>query len=392
MKIKKYLEQIKLSKISKQLKGAYENYKRSNSNLWANTLSYFTLLSLIPMLAIIFSIGSWFGLDQYYLKQLELSSPLNVETIEMLINTSNSLLENTRGGLVAGIGFISLAWVIISMFTTIEKALNSIWGIKQTRSFWRKLTDYLTIFFILPMSIVISKIFLSLKIKVLILEKVILVIAPYIGLWIFFIIFYKILLNTKISIIPVIWSSFVTSFFLNQSNMLILKLQRVITTYNKIYGSFSVLLLSLIWLKIVWFLILLGAHLGYIIQNKLELIRITNKDVNLNFNSKLEINKKVLMKFVQNYKQEIKPLSVEEIKKESKIPVDMLQNSIEDLKKMGYISEIKNEKMEKEYKLTKDVETITTLDLVENMKKLGEELKINELIISDNEKYVQHIK
>lgn len=391
MKIKKYLDQIELSKISKQLKGAYENYKRSNSNLWANTLSYFTLLSLIPMIAIIFSIGSWFGLDQYYLKQLELSSPLNGETIEMLINTANSLLENTRSGLIAGVGFISLAWVMISMFTTIEKALNSIWGIRKTRPFFRKLTDYLTIFFILPMSIIISKILISFKIEFSIVEKIISIIAPYIGLWIFFVIFYKILLNTKISIIPVIWSSFITSFFLNQSNMLILKLQTIIVKYNKIYGSFSVLLLSLIWLKVMWFLILLGAHFGYILQNRLSLIKASDK-TNLNFNSKLEINKNLLMIFVENYKEEIKPLSIIKLEEKSELPIDLLRNSLDDLEKMGYISEVKNEELGEGYRLTKNIENITTLDLIVNMKELGERFETKILDIKENEKYIEYLK
>ncbi|MGL4909596.1 MAG: YihY/virulence factor BrkB family protein, partial [Cetobacterium sp.] len=153
-KIKEYILDLQLTNFYSQMKGAFENYKRSNSNLWANTLCYFTTLSFIPILAIVFSIGRWFGIDSYYLKQLTNSSPLNEETIKDVLDIAQNLLENTRSGIIAGVGFLSLGWVVISTFSVIEKALNSIWGIKKTRSFFRKISDYLLVFFMLPISII----------------------------------------------------------------------------------------------------------------------------------------------------------------------------------------------------------------------------------------------
>lgn len=391
-KFQKYIKELEFSQLYKQLLGAYENYKRSNSNLWANTLSYFTLLSLIPMLAIVFSIGSWFDLDQYYLKQLLKSSPLNTETLEMLLNTANSLLENTRSGVIAGVGFISLAWIMISMFSTIEKALNSIWNINKTRPFFRKLTDYLTTFFILPVCIVIARIFISIKIGEFHLGSILGIIAPYIALWLFFIMFYAIMPNTKVGIVANIWSSFIISFLLNQSNMLIVKLQIVIGTYNKIYGSFSVLLLSLIWLKIVWFLILIGAHFTYILENRNSLTKYLSKK-KLNFESRFEINKIILMKFVDNYLTSDRGLTLKEIEKTTLLNIEILIESITQLKKMGYISELKIEtETERSFRLTKNIEQITASDLEENMKKIGDSYQIEPIEINKKERFVDYLE
>lgn len=391
-KIKAYTNELQLTHFYSQMKGALENYKRSNSNLWANTLCYFTILSFIPVLAIAFSIGRWFGIDNYYLKQLTESSPLNEETINLILETTQNLLQNTRSGILAGIGFLSLGWVIVSMFSVIEKALNSIWGIRKTRGVFRKVADYFIVFLMLPVSIIGANVLTNLKIDILYSKHVIQLIAPYLALWIFFIFFYTVLPNTKVNLVPTIWSSFIISFLLNQSNMLLVRLQIIIATYNKIYGSFSVLLLSLIWLKIVWFLILLGAHFSYILQNRGSLgqIGIIKR---INFISRYRVTQKVLLLLVENYLENDKSISAVEVSENLKIPMEFTRNILDMLKKMGYISIIESEAAdEKGYKLTMSVETITFKKLYEDMENFGENYKIDEVKFNENSKVIDYFK
>ncbi len=377
-KVKGYLEELQLTHFYSQLKGAYENYRRSNSNLWANTLCYFTTLSFIPILAIAFSIGRWFGIDKYYLKQLAESSPLNEDTINMILETTQTLLQNTRSGLIAGFGFISLGWVVITMFSVIEKALNSIWRVKKSRPFFRKFADYFITFLMLPVSIIGANILTNLKIDIFYTNHLIQMVAPYLALWIFFIVFYKVLPNTRVNIVPVIWSSFIVSFLLNQSNMLLVRLQLIIGTYNKIYGSFSVLLLSLIWLKVVWFLILIGAHFSYILQNRESLAKLDGTE-KLSFNSKYMIAKIILKKFVENYSSNGRPMSPKEMSKELNIPSEIVIDTIESLKGIEYISAIDTDSSEeKKYKLTVNVNEISDETLCEDLKNLGESYNLTQ--------------
>ncbi|MGL5981838.1 MAG: YihY/virulence factor BrkB family protein [Cetobacterium sp.] len=391
-KIKEYILDLQLTNFYSQMKGAFENYKRSNSNLWANTLCYFTTLSFIPILAIVFSIGRWFGIDSYYLKQLTNSSPLNEETIKDVLDIAQNLLENTRSGIIAGVGFLSLGWVVISTFSVIEKALNSIWGIKKTRSFFRKISDYLLVFFMLPISIISANLFNNFEIKFLYTEHIIYLLAPYFTLWIFFIFFYTVLPNTKVSLIPTIWSSFIVSFLLNQSNMLLVKLQIVIGTYNKIYGSFSVLLLSLIWLKIVWFLILIGAHFSYILQNR-EILGKIEDIKKINFKSKYLITKKALLVLVKNYLDNQKPITSLDLSNELKIPLELSKNILEELKKINYISVIENDLSdEKYYKLTMCVEIITFKKLYKDLEEIGETLDVEVISFDENTKLCDYFK
>lgn len=391
-KIKDYISELQLTHFYSQMKGALENYKRSNSNLWANTLCYFTTLSFIPVLAIAFSIGRWFGIDNYYLKQLTESSPLNEETVNLILETTQNLLQNTRSGIIAGVGFLSLGWVIISMFSVIEKALNSIWGIRKTRGVFRKVTDYFIVFLMLPVSVIGANILTNLKTDIFYSKHIIQLIAPYLALWIFFVFFYTVLPNTKVNLVPTLWSSFIISFLLNQSNMLLVRLQIIITTYNKIYGSFSVLLLSLIWLKIVWFLILIGAHFSYILQNRDSLgkIGIIKK---INFISKYRVTQKVLLTLMENYLKNNKPISAKEISESLKIPTELTRGILDMLKKMGYISTVECETTdEKKYKLTMSVEIITFKKLYEDMENFGENYVIDEVKFNENLKIIEHLK
>lgn len=383
-KLDSYLKELEVSGLYKQLKGAYENYKRSNSNLWANTLCYFTILTFIPIIAIAFSIGRWFGIDQYFFKQLSESSPLNEQTLNTILKTAQVLLKNTQNGIIAGVGFISLGWVVISMFSIIEKALNSIWGVKKTRSFFRKFSDYFTVFLILPIGVVLTNILINLKINIPVIHSIIETVAPYFSLWIFFLVFFSVLPNTKVNIIPTIWSSFIVSFLLNQSNVILLKLQLLISEYNKIYGSFSVLLLSLIWLKIVWFLILLGAHFTYIVQNRGNLIKIDGLK-NLSFNSKYDILQVILLLFVKNFIKNESPLYIKAISKEIKLPYEVIEDTIENMEKLDYVVEVVTETEEKAYKISVNILELKYSKVYEDLKKLGENYFIS------TEKYDENI-
>lgn len=383
-KLDSYLKELEVSGLYKQLKGAYENYKRSNSNLWANTLCYFTILTFIPIIAIAFSIGRWFGIDQYFFKQLSESSPLNEQTLNTILKTAQVLLKNTQNGIIAGVGFISLGWVVISMFSIIEKALNSIWGVKKTRSFFRKFSDYFTVFLILPIGVVLTNILINLKINISVIHSIIETVAPYFSLWIFFLVFFSVLPNTKVNIIPTIWSSFIVSFLLNQSNVILLKLQLLISEYNKIYGSFSVLLLSLIWLKIVWFLILLGAHFTYIVQNRGNLIKIDGLK-NLSFNSKYDILQVILLLFVKNFIKNESPLYIKAISKEIKLPYEVIEDTIENMEKLDYVVEVVTETEEKAYKISVNILELKYSKVYEDLKKLGENYFIS------TEKYDENI-
>ena len=119
-------------------------------------MTFFSLLSIVPVLAMAFGIAKGFGLDKELEKQLISNFSGQEEILTWSLGFAQTLLENTRGGLVAGIGLLVLIYSVMELFNNIEKSFNDIWYIKQERPMVRKLTDYLTIILIAPVLMVIS--------------------------------------------------------------------------------------------------------------------------------------------------------------------------------------------------------------------------------------------
>ena len=95
---KEIISQGKISNIIIVAKKALEGYKRANSGLWVTSLCFYTILSLVPIFAILFSLGTWFGVADYLLIKLREYSPLNDDSINLLITFAQNFLENTRTG------------------------------------------------------------------------------------------------------------------------------------------------------------------------------------------------------------------------------------------------------------------------------------------------------
>ena len=113
------ISQGKISNIINVVKKALENYRRANSKLWVTSLCFYTILSLVPIFAILFSLGSWLGINDYFLRKMIDYSPLNEESVELLVTFAQNFIENTRTGILAGLGFLILGWTLISMFSII---------------------------------------------------------------------------------------------------------------------------------------------------------------------------------------------------------------------------------------------------------------------------------
>lgn len=334
-----FFREIKISSLFLSIPGALANYKRSNSNLWTNTLCYFSIICMVPILAIIFSISRWLNIDSFLIENLAKSSPLDRNTINFLIDTTQTLLENTRNGIIAGVGFFLLGFSVISMFSIIEKSFNSIWQVKSTRGFVEKVGDYFIIFLSLPLT-VLSISIVNQQFEVLLQYKFLNKLTPYAALWAFFIIFYTIIPNIKIQPVHTLISSLFVSILLNQSNIILVKLQTFIHEYNKIYGSFSIILIFLIWLKIIWFIILIGAHFTYILQNRAFLHNIEGIK-NLNLNSKERVATIILIEFIKNFISNEPPLILKQVSDSTKLPMSIAYDMISFLKEKNIISEIK---------------------------------------------------
>lgn len=243
----------------------------------ASALTYSTLLSIIPILAILFAIARGFGfsnlLENQFRSGLEGQS-LAAETILGLID---SYLIHAKSGVFIGVGLIMLFWTILSLTDNIERTFNYIWQVKKPRTLYRKLTDYFSILLLLPLLFVVSSglsIFMATMVKnmegfvllaplmkfLLRLTPFILTAAMFTGLFIF-------MPNTKVkfryAVIPGIFSGVAFQAF----QYLYIGSQLWVSGYNAIYGSFAAIPMFLLWTQVSWSICLYGAELCYVAQN-----------------------------------------------------------------------------------------------------------------------------
>jgi membrane protein len=116
---------------------AVREFRGNQCQLNASALTFYTLITIVPIVAMAFGIAKGFGFEKMLEAQLLGKFPGQEETMAQIINFANNLLKNTQGGLIAGIGVAVLFWTVIKVLNSIETSFNDIWGIKKGRPFGR---------------------------------------------------------------------------------------------------------------------------------------------------------------------------------------------------------------------------------------------------------------
>lgn len=243
----------------------------------ACALTYRTMLAVVPALALILAIGRGFGLQEVLEKELIDSFESQRDVLVKAFDFVDSYLSQSSEGIFVGVGIAMLLWTLISILGSVEHAFNDIWGVKNGRSIWRKLTDYLAIFLILPVLMICASgitVFVSANLQQLLpfdfvtpLLKWLLDFASLVFIWLFFTGVYMLIPNTKVKF----KNAFVAGMFAGTGFMILQWLfitgQIYVSKYNAIYGSFAFLPLLLIWLQLVWVISLAGGVICYASQN-----------------------------------------------------------------------------------------------------------------------------
>ena len=241
------------------------------------SLTYSTVLALVPALALLFAISRGFGFQDMVQNELYVYFPAQQKAISTATSFVDSYLQQSSQGLFVGIGIVMLLWTLISLLSNIEDAFNSIWGIKKARSLPQKVTDYIAICLMVPVLMICSSgasIFMSTivqdNLNLPFLTPVInnlLELAPLVMAWLAFTLSYFLIPNIKVSFKYAAISGAVCAIAFQILQLLFVNGQIYVTKYNAIYGSFAFLPLMLIWLQLSWLILLTGCVLTYSLQN-----------------------------------------------------------------------------------------------------------------------------
>jgi Predicted membrane protein len=229
----------------------------------------------------IFGIAKGFGLDAMLQKELVSKFSGQQEVLNWIISFANSMLERTKGGIIAGVGLALLFWSVMNVLGNIETAFNNIWQVKKGRTLFRKFSDYLAIMLIAPVFLIASSsatVYITTQIVSILKSiqflgffspviRVFINLIPYVLIWIVFSILYIIMPNTKVKVGPAVVSGIMAGTIFQITQWIYVKFQISVSSYNAIYGSFAAIPLFMIWMQTAWLIVLFGAELSYASQN-----------------------------------------------------------------------------------------------------------------------------
>ena len=243
----------------------------------ANSLSFALLFAFIPMMALIYAIARGFGFEEIVKSTISSSFLAEANVATVLLEWIERYLETARDGWFLGIGLIVLIWAVYAFFNMLENSFNSIWNVKQSRSFARRMTNYVMTLLLVPVLVVVTSgisIFLnSTEVLASVLDgivpirKFMLRFLPFVATtgvftWIFIAI-----PNTKVKFSSAIIPGILMGLLYQVVQALSMYLVVLFTRMSFVYGAFSAIPLVLIWLNITCWLLLIGAELAFAIQN-----------------------------------------------------------------------------------------------------------------------------
>ncbi len=323
---------------------AFQKFFSDQCLLRASSLTFFSLLSVVPVLAMTFAVAKGFGL-QGKLEELIIEQLAGQEeVVTRLVGYSRNLLENTSGGIIAGVGAAFLIWSVISILGSAEDSFNHIWEIRQPRPISRKITDYLAITLISPLLFVMASsvtVIAVARINELMeafgllgyispLITLVVQIIPHVLIWMLFSFVFIFLPNTRVHYTSGILAGVIagTVFVLVQAAYIYFQIG--VARYNAIYGSFAALPLFLVWLQLSWYIVLFGVEISYAHQNERSFEYAPDiQRISRSFKRLLSLM--VMHRIVRNFSQGNPPLSRRQISEDLKIPIRLTNDILTEL-------------------------------------------------------------
>ena len=349
----------------------------------ASALTYSTLLAVVPALALIFAIAKGFGFQNIIQSQLFDYIPAQKEALSHALTFVDAYLNQAQSGVFVGIGLIFLFWTVISLMGNVESVLNDIWQVKKNRSFYRKITDYTSMFVILPILMIASSglsIFVSSGINNSVylnfispLVRNLLSFAPYFLTCLLFTGIYILVPNTKVKFLNAFVAGIICGTAFQIFQYVYISGQIWVSKYNAIYGSFAFLPLFLLWMQLSWLICLFGAVLSFSAQN-IQNYNFESDTKNISRRYKDFFSVLIASVVVKRFESGKRPLTSEEISHLYHIPIKLTGQILYLLVKINILIETAtDDERVLAYQPAMDINRITVGLLLSRIDRLGSE-------------------
>lgn len=306
----------------------------------ASALTYSTLLSIVPILAVVFAIARGFGYNKYIETWFRSAFESQPQAADVIVGFVNSYLVHTKSGIVLGVGLLFMFYTVFMLVNNIELTFNEIWQVKKARGIYRMFTDYLAMILFFPIILVVTSgisIFIatiagSMPDIVLLgpMMRFLIALLPYLLMSAMFIGFYVFIPNTHVRFRAVIVPGILAGVAMQWLQLFYIHSQIWVSSYNAIYGSFAALPLFMLWMQISWTICLFGATLCYANQN-LSYYDYNTNTSEISHRYRLMLCAMLASHICRRFYNGEQPLTALELQKATQIPIRIVNDLLYDM-------------------------------------------------------------
>jgi len=350
-------------------------------NLRAMSLVYTTLLSVVPLLAVSFSVLKGFGVhNQLEPVLLNFLAPLGPKGVEIADNVI-SFVENIKVGVLGSLGLALLLYTVVSLTQKVEESFNYVWQVDRLRGLAQRFSSYLSVILVGPFlmftAVGISAAIMNTDIvqQLIGIEPFGYLIAsgsklvPYLLVIAAFTFIYALIPNTRVNFIPALMGGVLAGVLWESSGWVFAHFIATSSRYAAIYSGFAILMLLLIWLYLNWLILLVGAQVAFYIQYPQYLSR---EPVRLQLSNRLQerLTLQLMFMIADNYLKQRDPWTLEEMVQYLGLPMQPVHQVLRLMCEAGFVSDTNSEPPA--YLPRRDIDSITIAEMLNAARSAGE--------------------
>ncbi|MGB6280374.1 MAG: YihY/virulence factor BrkB family protein, partial [Syntrophobacteria bacterium] len=313
-----------------------------------------TLLAMVPLLAVSFSVLKGFGVhNQIEPLLLNFLRPLGERGVEV---TSRIIgfVDSVKAGILGSIGFALLIYTVISLIQKIERACNDTWHVNRSRPLSQKFSDYLSVILIGPVLVFSALGITASVMSTTVVQKMVAIkvfgslmelatkLVPYLLVIAAFTFVYIFVPNTRVRFRSALTGGLVAGVLWETSGWAFASFVVKSAKYTAIYSGFAILIMFMIWLYLSWLIVLVGASVAYYHQHPES---VTSYRRELRLSNRMQEKLALLVMFLvgNNYYDNLPALTLEEFAQSLNVPMEALEPIMEALEGYGLLSQTANE-------------------------------------------------
>ena len=357
-----------------------------NLTLHAMSLVYITLLSLVPLLAVSFSILKAFGVhNQMEPMLMRLLEPLGEQAPEITQQVVG-FVANVKVGVLGTVGLAILIYTVISMLQKIETAFNSAWHVRTLRSISHRFSLYLTVILVGPV-LVFTAIGITASVTnhewvryLLTVEPLgtlyvqVSKLLPYLLVWAAFSFIYLFVPNTTVHFRPALIAGLIAALIWQTAGWGFAQFIASSSKYAAIYSGFAIVIIVLIWLYINWLILLVGAKIAFFIQNP-RYMTLEHVPVALSNRMQERLGLMVMYLIGKQHLDGGEPWSIEKLSNVLQMPAELVERQVTQLQDNGFLTATASEPPA--YLPAHSIESLRLSDLLAGIRRAGEGASLN---------------